>query len=50
MEKVKDICLKINANKKNGQFNISLPKKKLKKSNIDLSKFKTIKISIEGFE
>ena len=37
-------------NKSNGQFNISLPKKKLKEKNIDLGKMKTIKISIEGFE
>jgi len=40
--------LKLNYNKSNGQFNISLPLKKLKK--IDLKTFKRIKISIDGFE
>jgi len=46
----KSIVVSLRKNKNNGQFNISLPKKKLKAENIDLKKMKKIKISIEGFE
>ena len=44
----KSITLKLCKNKSNGQYNISLPKKKLKE--FDMKKGKKIKLSIEGFE
>jgi len=48
---VNQFDVKLIHNKKNGQFNISIPKKKLSKKNmIDLKSAKRIKISIEGFE
>ncbi len=46
----KKFDVKLIHNKKNGQFNISIPKRKLSKKNLhDLKNAKKIKISIEEF-
>lgn len=46
----KSIIVKIVKNKSNGQFNISLPKKKLSKKDLfNLKNSKRIKINLEGF-
>jgi len=46
----KKFDVKLIINKRNGQMNFSLPKRKLSKKNIyDLKNSKKIKISIEGF-
>ena len=47
----KKFVVNLTHNKNNGQFNISIPKKKIGKKNLfNLKKSKQIKITIEGFE
>lgn len=47
---VKKFNLMLRHNKSNGQFNITIPKKKLSKENLlNLNKSKGVRISIEEF-